>query len=133
MTIVNAYEDDYGFADDESQAIWCALYKQSPGDEGWQVCKNTIIAIIIIIMILLIKITTLMMITINQVLGMINNYQRDAGEEDDRDSGSLTLLASLAEGDQVSDLDHADNDSEVENNGDGDDGGGEEDERYSGS
>ena len=32
---------------------------------------------------------------------MINNYQRDAGEEDDRDSGSLTLLASLAEGDQV--------------------------------
>ena len=36
-----------------------------------------------------------------QVLGMINNYQRDAGEEDDRDSGSLTLLASLAEGDQV--------------------------------
>jgi len=54
-----------------SQAIWCALYKQSPGDEGWQ------------------------------VLGMINNYQRDAGEEDDRDSGSLTLLASLAEGDQV--------------------------------
>ena len=117
MTIVNAYEDDDGFADDESQAIWCALYKQSPGDEGWQVCKN-----IIIIMILLIKITTLMMITINQVLGMINNYQRDAGEEDDRDSGSLTLLASLAEGDQVSDHDHDDND----NNGDG----GEEDDRY---
>ena len=28
-----------------SQAIWCALYKQSPGDEGWE------------------------------VLGMINNYQ----------------------------------------------------------
>ena len=54
-----------------SQAIWCALYKQSPGDEGWQ------------------------------VLGMINNYQRDAGDEDDRDSGSLSLLASLAEGDQV--------------------------------
>ena len=84
-------------------------------------------------MILLIKITTRLMITINQVLGMINNYQRDAGEEDDRDSGSLTLLASLAEGDQVSDLDHADNDSEVENNGDGDDGGGEEEDRYSGS
>jgi len=55
----------------DSQAIWCALYKQSPGDEGWQ------------------------------VLGMINNYQRDAGDEDDRDSGSLSLLASLAEGDQV--------------------------------
>ena len=53
---------------------------------------------------------------------MINNYQRDAGEEDDRDSGSLTLLASLAEGDQVSDHDHYDND----NNGDG----GEEDDRY---
>ena len=32
---------------------------------------------------------------------MINNYQRDAGDEDDRDSGSLSLLASLAEGDQV--------------------------------
>ena len=37
---------------------------------------------------------------------MINNYQRDAGEEDDRDSGSLTLLASLAEGDQVGSYDH---------------------------
>ena len=47
-----------------------------------------------------------------QVLGMINNYQRDAGEEDDRDSGSLTLLASLDEGDQVSADDH---------DGDGDD------------
>jgi len=54
-----------------SQAIWCALYKQSPGDEGWQ------------------------------VLGMINNYQRDAGEEDDRDSGSLSILATLIAGDQV--------------------------------
>jgi len=54
-----------------SQAIWCALYKQSPGDEGWQ------------------------------VLGMINNYQSEAGEEDDRDSSSLTILASLKEGDQV--------------------------------
>jgi len=54
-----------------SQAIWCALYKQSPGDEGWE------------------------------VLGMINNYQRDAGEEDDRDSGSLSIIASLKEGDQV--------------------------------
>jgi len=54
-----------------SQAIWCALYKQSPGDEGWQ------------------------------VLGMINNYQRDAGDEDDRDSGSLSILATLKEGDQV--------------------------------
>jgi len=54
-----------------SQAIWCALYKQSPGDEGWQ------------------------------VLGMINNYQRDAGDEDDRDSGSLSILSTLKEGDQV--------------------------------
>ena len=54
-----------------SQAVWCALYKQSPGDQGWQ------------------------------VLGMINNYQSDAGEEDDRDSGSLTVLTSLEEGDQV--------------------------------
>jgi hypothetical protein len=34
---------------------------------------------------------------------MINNYQRDAGEEDDRDSGSLSILSSLKEGDQVSD------------------------------
>ena len=32
---------------------------------------------------------------------MINNYQRDAGEEDDRDSGSLSILSSLKEGDQV--------------------------------
>ena len=54
-----------------SQADWCALYKQSPGDQGWQ------------------------------VLGMINNYQSDAGEEDDRDSGSLTVPTSLEEGDQV--------------------------------
>ena len=37
---------------------------------------------------------------------MINNYQRDAGDEDDRDSGSLSLLASLAEGDQVEPDDH---------------------------
>ncbi len=36
-----------------------------------------------------------------QVLGMINNYQREAGEEDDRDSGSLTVLSPLAQGDQV--------------------------------
>ncbi len=36
-----------------------------------------------------------------QVLGMINNYQRDAGEEDDRDSGSLTVLTPLSQGDQV--------------------------------
>ena len=33
---------------------------------------------------------------------MINNYQREAGEEDDRDSGSLTVLAPLAQGDQAS-------------------------------
>ncbi len=32
---------------------------------------------------------------------MINNYQRDAGEEDDRDSGSLTVLTPLSQGDQV--------------------------------
>ena len=55
----------------DSQAVWCALYKQSPGDQGWQ------------------------------VLGMINNYQSDAGEEDDRDSGSLSVITSLEEGDQV--------------------------------
>ena len=36
-----------------------------------------------------------------QVLGMINNYQSEAGDEDDRDSGSLTVLSSLKEGDQV--------------------------------
>jgi len=66
------YDNDVNDPTDvDHKAIWCALYKQSPGDEGWQ------------------------------VLGMINNYQRDAGDEDDRDSGSLSLLASLAEGDQV--------------------------------
>lgn len=32
---------------------------------------------------------------------MINNYQRDAGDEDDRDSGTISLIASLKEGDQV--------------------------------
>ena len=32
---------------------------------------------------------------------MINNYQRDAGQEDDRDSGSLSLISPLDEGDQV--------------------------------
>ena len=37
----------------------------------------------------------------DQVLGMINNYQEDAGEVDDRDSGSLTILTQLKEGDQV--------------------------------
>ena len=33
---------------------------------------------------------------------MINNYQQDAGEEDDRDSGSLSILSPLSKGDQVS-------------------------------
>jgi hypothetical protein len=37
------------------------------------------------------------------ILGMINNYQRDAGQEDDRDSGSLSLITPLDEGDQVND------------------------------
>ena len=32
---------------------------------------------------------------------MINNYQRDAGTEDDRDSGTISLIASLKPGDQV--------------------------------
>ena len=32
---------------------------------------------------------------------MINNYQSEAGEEDDRDSGSLSVLTTLKEGDQV--------------------------------
>ena len=32
---------------------------------------------------------------------MINNYQRDADTEDDRDSGSISLLSSLQAGDQV--------------------------------
>ena len=54
-----------------SQAVWCALYKQSAGNEGWQ------------------------------VLGMINNYQRNADKIDDRDSGSLTLITPLKAGDQV--------------------------------
>ena len=26
-----------------SQAIWCALYKQSPGEEGWQANINLIL------------------------------------------------------------------------------------------
>lgn len=41
----DSYDDsNYDCDDDDcsdanqSQAIWCALYKQSPGDEGWQVC-----------------------------------------------------------------------------------------------
>ena len=41
------------------------------------------------------------MCDVMQVLGMINNYQSEAGDEDDRDSGSLTVLSSLKEGDQV--------------------------------
>ena len=28
---------DYDPTDVDHKAIWCALYKQSPGDEGWQV------------------------------------------------------------------------------------------------
>lgn len=32
---------------------------------------------------------------------MINNYQRDAGSEDDRDSGSMSLISQFEEGDQV--------------------------------
>ena len=57
----------------DSQAVWCALYKQSSGNEGWQ------------------------------VLGMINNYSKtgNGGKTDDRDSGSLAVIASLKEGDQV--------------------------------
>ena len=31
-------------------------------------------------------------------LGMINNYQRDAGTEDDRDSGTVSLISSLNTG-----------------------------------
>jgi hypothetical protein len=34
-------------------------------------------------------------------LGMVNNYQRNAGSEDDRDSASLSLLTPLDVGDQV--------------------------------
>ncbi len=33
--------------------------------------------------------------------GMINNFQRDAGLEDDRDSGSVSLISPLEQGDQV--------------------------------
>ncbi len=32
---------------------------------------------------------------------MINNYQRDAGTEDDRDTGSISLITNLKAGDQV--------------------------------
>ena len=80
----------------QCQAVWCALYKQSGGDDaaagegGWE------------------------------VLGMINNYQKDllkdgGGEREnsnsaesggggvaaDRDSGALTVIASLERGDKV--------------------------------
>jgi len=34
-------------------------------------------------------------------IGMINNYQREAGPEDDRDSGSISLITHLENGDQV--------------------------------
>ena len=34
-------------------------------------------------------------------IGMINNFQRDAGLEDDRDSGSVSLISTLEQGDQV--------------------------------
>ena len=54
-----------------AQAVWCALYKQSAGNEGWQ------------------------------VLGMINNYQRNGNDVDDRDSASLTVITSLKKDDQV--------------------------------
>ncbi|TRY70641.1 hypothetical protein TCAL_15045 [Tigriopus californicus] len=54
-----------------SQAVWCALYKQSSGNEGWQ------------------------------VLGMINNYQKNGENMADRDTGSMTLITSLKAGDQV--------------------------------
>ncbi len=36
-----------------------------------------------------------------QVLGMINNYQRNGDNLDDRDSGSLSTITSLREGDQI--------------------------------
>ena len=35
------------------------------------------------------------------ISGMINNYQRDAGTEDDRDSGTISLITTLKPGDQV--------------------------------
>ena len=74
-----------------NQAVWCALYKQSGSDDaegGWE------------------------------VLGMINNYQKDLLKDDgggggerensnvpgvaaDRDSGALTVIASLERGDKV--------------------------------
>jgi len=54
-----------------AQAVWCALYKQSAGSESWQ------------------------------VLGMVNNYLRGGSDVDDRDSGTLSALVSLEEGDQI--------------------------------
>ena len=77
----------------DSQAVWCALYKQSPGDQGWQVGYYSSCHVSCCV--------TCHDLDVMQVLGMINNYQSEAGDEDDRDSGSLTVLSSLKEGDQV--------------------------------
>jgi hypothetical protein len=56
-----------------SQAVWCAIYKQPASSEGWQ------------------------------VLGMINNYQKNvaAASVDDRDTGSISVIVPLAAGDKV--------------------------------
>ena len=42
IKICDDCNDELADNDEASQAIWCALYKQSPGDEGWQVKQATI-------------------------------------------------------------------------------------------
>ena len=60
IKICDDCDDEFADNDEQSQAIWCALYKQSPGDEGWQVeqspslPQSTMIIIIIRITIIMI-------------------------------------------------------------------------------
>lgn len=83
-----------------AQAVWCALYKQSAGQlanknywnkKGYEP-KDTQVNYCVVVF------------SGNegwQVLGMVNNYQRNADKIDDRDSGSLSLITPLKAGDQI--------------------------------
>ena len=44
IEICDDCDDEFADNDEQSQAIWCALYKQSPGDEGWQVEQSPSLA-----------------------------------------------------------------------------------------
>jgi len=37
----------------------------------------------------------------SSLAGMINNFQRNAGSEDDRDSASMSLIVNMEVGDEV--------------------------------